>query len=149
MRTTDDTLIRHAGCLLHALLIFGIVQAWRVDFAFGILALLAWLIGFMSLPDAILELIFGAERVHAGSDPLASGDGPRDTQLVGSVAEAVTDLRPEGTIQAGSRRRRATASYTHFVVKGSHVRVVGVRGEQLVVEPVIEEDTPPHENRRE
>lgn len=129
-------MIRHLGCLLHALLIFGIVQAWRVDFAFGILALLAWMVGFMSLPDAILEVLFGAERAHAGRAPLVRGDGARDTQLVGTVAEAVTDLMPEGTIQAGSRRRRATTSYTRFVVKGSRVRVVGVRGEHLVVEPV-------------
>ena len=129
-------MIRQLGCLLHALLIFGIVQAWRVDFAFGILALLAWLVGFMNLPDAILELVFGADRVHGDAGSRAGGDGARDTQLVGTVAEAVTDLMPEGTIQAGSRRRRATTSYTQFVVKGSRVRVVGVRGERLVVEPV-------------
>lgn len=80
------------------------------------------------------------ERPSTGASTQFASASAVDTagaDLVGTVGEAVTDLRPVGSMEANGERYDVLAEGT-FVSRGTRVRIVSMQGNQLFVEPVDE-----------
>jgi membrane-bound serine protease (ClpP class) len=58
--------------------------------------------------------------------------------LVGKIGLAITDLRPVGAMELEGGDRHDALALGMFVTKGTRVRVIGVQGNQILVEPVAE-----------
>lgn len=58
-----------------------------------------------------------------------------DQSLMGAIGEVYSPLRPSGTVIVDGRRVFAVADGS-FIDKGQQVRVIEVRGNRIVVEPV-------------
>ena len=58
---------------------------------------------------------------------------------MGREGEALTDLRPSGTVLIGEERVDAV-SESEWIEEGTEVRVVSSEGYRLVVRPLLEPD---------
>jgi membrane-bound serine protease (ClpP class) len=72
--------------------------------------------------------------------------GP-DERLVGAEGEALSELRPAGTIQVGDRRLDAVTE-GEYIEPGQRVRVIEQEGNRLVVEEIEDRDAPPDSRKK-
>ena len=96
--------------------------------AFGLAILIARLI-----PKTAVGQRLVLQEAEAGYVSAATAA----TDLVGSFATALTDLRPAGKIRIGIARHDAKSERA-FIARGSRVRVIGTEGPTLIVRPVEE-----------
>lgn len=59
----------------------------------------------------------------------------KESDLVGQMAEAVTDLRPAGLVMIGNKRMSAI-SYIGYINKGSAVKVLRHEGPDVIVKEI-------------
>jgi membrane-bound serine protease (ClpP class) len=100
--------------------------------ALGLLGAIALMFLFMRfLPEIpLFRSLVAKQALPAGS----SQDDPDSTEWVGQIAEALTDLRPTGTILVAGHKKDAISRFG-LVEKGSKVRVIE-EGMTFVVERV-------------
>lgn len=128
------------GIIAGVLGIVGVVCLFRYETLWGVggllaLAVLAPLIfafGLKLMPSTPMgrKLLFG----ESGEDPVKPNSDEL-SPLVGAVAEAVTDLRPVGSIMLDGRRVSASSEGT-IIPAGTRVKIVAVDGPNIRVRPV-------------
>lgn len=98
--------------------------------SFGLLGAIVLMYLFMRfLPDIpLFRSLVAKEALPAGS----SQDDPTSTEWVGAIAEALTDLRPTGTIVIDGHKKDAISRFG-LIEKGTKVRVIE-EGMTFVVE---------------
>jgi membrane-bound serine protease (ClpP class) len=88
----------------------------------------------LALPGALLVSGFTVAVAYAGARALRRPAETGVGNLIGAVAEAVTDLGPEGMVRVHGELWRGKS--TRVVAQGRHVRIVGVDGLTVRVEPI-------------
>ncbi len=102
-----------------------------VIFGEGIAATVAIGLGFYFFPRSIV----GKAMILTQDQPQDAGwvSDVSDAKLIGALGEVFTDLRPAGTVMLNGIRTNAVSS-GEYIVRGTAVRVIEVRGNRVVVE---------------
>lgn len=88
---------------------------------------------------AIWSFQFFAKRMGLSPEKGKAADADKHRSQIGKSATVVAPCRPTGTVEIDGERFSAQANESHTVIaKGTDVRVVGVNGNQLVVESQTE-----------
>ena len=98
-----------------------------------------WVILGTTLGMAVFFMAGAAVGLRAQNQPVAVG---RET-LIGKVGTVRQALRPEGIVHLEGEEYTALSSLGDEIGEGASVRVVGVDGLKLQVEPIDEHERPP------
>lgn len=115
-----------------------------LPFAVGavVAAVLAWLnaaVGVQWAAFLVVSVIalLGLRRIAPADEPQPSVGANRLIGSLGKVLEAVEPIHDQGRVKVETEEWRATTDMTR-IEEGATVKVTGVRGTRLVVEPVEE-----------
>lgn len=108
-------------------------QAFWIIIAELIGVFISIVIGFYLFP----RIGFGKRMILGNEQTVEEGyvSNVTDEALMGQLATAFTALRPAGTILIDDKRMGAVTT-GNFISQGDSVRIVEVRGNRIVVEPV-------------
>ncbi len=133
------------GVVATGVAIAGVVCLYRFSTTWGIAGTLVLLVGGPSLFFFALSLL---PSTPIGRAMMGGGDEERQAQrelkeleerqylasLVGAEGEALTDLRPVGSVRIDGQRHEATSD-TSYIRSGERVRVTGIDMMTLKVRP--------------
>jgi len=121
---------------------WAVYLAWTLDGLFGMILLIACLVGAPVYVVAAVKLLPKTplvRRLHLGRDKAEAGEGTPEAQslarLVGRTTIAETVLRPSGTIRVDGRRLVAQAESV-MIQKGSEVRIIQAAGNRVIVRQI-------------
>jgi len=109
-----------------------------VVFGGFLLGLIGCVIIARFLPEIQLfssHVVQGPERIESASESGISASNIKTDIHVGDEAVVTTDLRPSGKIEIAGRQVTAVSS-GDYISRGSRVRIVKVRGNQIIAEEV-------------
>jgi len=130
----------------------GVVFAFREGPGVGIAFLVVCMIGipitlrfaFRALPNTPIGRRFIKKNPTAGG---ATADAPAGKPRPGTTGTTTSELRPSGTMDVdGDRYDVVTGG--EFVERGRSVRVVEIRGNRIIVEPVTAGESEPKDVKK-